>query len=67
MGKSSTDVCLHAGNVDFSTPSEVRMSMCLTECINLLDYFLILQEQIQYAYNNNSNNIKILLKMQFTI
>jgi hypothetical protein len=61
MGQTSTAVCLHAGNVEFSTSSEVRMSMRVTKCINLLDYFPIYHEQFQYADNNN-----ILFNAQFT-
>jgi hypothetical protein len=46
-GRNFADVCLHAGNVEFSTPCEVRMSMRVTKCINLFDYFPIHQEQLQ--------------------
>jgi hypothetical protein len=62
VGKTSTDVCLHAGKVKFGTPSEVRFSMRVTKCINIFDNFLIYLEQIQYA----NNYIKVSLKMQFT-
>jgi hypothetical protein len=54
--KTSTYVCLHARNVEFSTPSEVRMSMRVSEFINLFDYISNYQEQFQYYYNNNNNN-----------
>jgi hypothetical protein len=63
-GKISTDVCLHSANVELGTPSEVRLSMRVTKCINLFDNFPVHLEQIQYA--NNNNNIKVSSKIQFT-
>jgi hypothetical protein len=51
-GKTSTDICLLVRNVEFSTPSVVRMNMRVTEFINLFEYIQIHQEKFQYSNNN---------------
>ena len=51
--KFTTDVCLHAGNVEFSTQSGVLLSMSVTICINLFVYVPVHLAQVQYADNNN--------------
>ena len=38
---------LHAGNGEFSTQNEVRLSMRVTVCINFFDYFPLHRAQFQ--------------------
>jgi len=52
--------CLHAGNVEFSTQSEVSMSMRVTICIYLFGYFPMHHAQFQYADSKREIQMKTL-------